>query len=90
MTISQSPFPTFELHADVETLLEPAVRAPLPLGLINDTVPVGHAGVDLLVLDRSLEESLAGLTRKDTVVEPGNFVSAHRAGRVDQLLSGDS
>ena len=75
MTISQSPFPTFELHADVETLLEPAVRAPLPLGLINDTVPVGHAGVDLLVLDRSLEESLAGLAGKEAVVVSGHLKS---------------
>ena len=73
MTLSQSPFPTFELHADVETLLEPAVRASLPLSLINDTVPVRHASVDLLVLDGPLEESLAGLASKESVVISGHL-----------------
>ena len=60
--------PTFKLHPHVETFLEPAVRTPLPLRLINDTVPVRHAGVDLLVLDCPLEESFAGLACEEAVV----------------------
>ena len=60
--------PTFKLHPHVETFLEPAVWTSLPLRLINNTVPVRHAGVDLLVLHSSLEESLAGLACEETVV----------------------
>ena len=61
--------PTFKLHPHVETFLEPAVRASLPLRLINNTVPVCHTGVHLLVLHGPLEESLAGLAGEDPVVE---------------------
>ena len=66
--------PTFQLHPNVETFLESAVRASLPLRLINNTVPVRHTGVDLLVLDCPLEESLAGLAGEETVVVSGHLI----------------
>ena len=43
----------------MQALLEPAVLAPVPLGLVDLTVPLRHAVVDALVLDRALEETLA-------------------------------
>ena len=64
---------TFQLHADVHTLLEPAVGTPLPLGLVNDATPLRHAGVDLLVLHGPLEEALAGLAGEEAVVVAGHL-----------------
>ena len=72
MYVSVSP--TFKLHPNVETFLEPAVGAPLPLRLINNTVPVRHTGVHLLVLHGPLEESLAGLACEQTVVVSGHLM----------------
>ena len=68
-------YPTFKLHPNVETFLEPAVWTSLPLRLINNTVPVRHAGVNLLVLNCSLEEPLAGLASKETVVVSGDLIN---------------
>ena len=64
---------TFELHADVETLLEPAVGAALPLRLVDDAGAVGHARVHLLVLHGPLEEPLARLARQQAVVVPAHL-----------------
>ena len=64
---------TFKLHPNVKAFLESAVRTSLPLCLVDDTVPVGHAGVHLLVLNCSLEESFAGLTGQQTVVVAGHL-----------------
>ena len=75
-TVTPSPLSlTFQLHADVETLLEAAVGAALPLGLVDDTAAVRHAGVHLLVLHRPLEEALAGLAGEQAVVVPGHLVA---------------
>ena len=60
--------PTFKLHSNIKAFLEPAVGTSLPLRLVDDTIPVSNAGVDLLVLDCSLEEPLARLTSQQTVV----------------------
>ena len=68
-------YPTFKLHPNVETFLEPAVWTSLPLRLINNTVPVRHAGVNLLVLNCSLEEPLAGLASEETVVVSGDLIN---------------
>ena len=43
----------------MQALLEPAVLAPVPLGLVDLTIALRHAVVDALVLDRALEETLA-------------------------------
>ena len=64
---------TFELHADVETLLESAVGAALPLRLVDDAGAVGHARVHLLVLHGALEEALARLARQQAVVVPAHL-----------------
>ena len=66
--------PTFKLHPNVETFLEPAVWTSLPLRLINNTVPVRHTGVNLLVLNCPLEESLAGLAGEETVMVSGHLI----------------
>jgi len=76
---------TFELHADFEALLKAAVRATLPLCFVNVTGSLGDARVDLLVLDGALEETLAGLTREQTVVIARHFVATYRT----QLLDDD-
>ena len=77
---------TFELHADVEALLEPAEGTPLPLGLVDVTAALGHARVDLLVLHSPLEEALAGLAREQAVVVAGHLVAAHGAQLLDHVL----
>ena len=64
---------TFKLHADVETLLESAVGAALPLRLVDDAGAVGHARVHLLVLHGALEEALARLARQQAVVVPAHL-----------------
>ena len=51
---------TFQFHADVHTLLEPAVGTPFPLCLVDDAAALCHTGVDLFVLHGALEEPLAG------------------------------
>ena len=64
---------TFQLHPHVETLLEATVGAALPLGLVDNTAAVRHAGVHLLVLDGALEEALAGLAGEEAVVVAGHL-----------------
>ncbi len=77
---------TFQLHADLETLLKPAVGTPLPLRFVNHTRTVCHTVVDLLVLDGPLEEALAGLARQEAVVVAAHFVAAHRAQVLHVIL----
>jgi len=77
---------TFELHADLEALLEAAVGAALPLGLVYVTAPVGHTRVHLLVLDGPLEEALTRLARQQAVVVPRHLVATHGAQFLDALL----
>lgn len=77
---------TFELHADVEALLEAAEGAALPLRLVDVAAAVGHARVDLFVLHGSLEEALAGLAREQAVVVARHLVAAHGAQFLDALL----
>lgn len=57
-----------QFHAYVQTLLEATVRTSFPLGLVDVTTAIGHTRVDLLVLDRALEEALAALAGQQTVV----------------------
>ena len=76
---------TFKLHADVETLLESAVGAALPLRLVDDAGAVGHARVHLLVLHGALEEALARLARQQAVVVPAHLVPAHGAQLLAEL-----
>ena len=75
MTISQSPFPTFELHADVETLLEPAELTPVPPSLVHRTALVRQTDVLGVLLDGPLEEALAALAGPDPVVLTGGIVA---------------
>ena len=51
----------------MQTLLEPAVLTPVPLGLVDLAVSVGDAVVDPLVLDGPLEEALTSETEKHGV-----------------------
>ena len=46
-------------HPHLQTLLEAAVLAAVPLHLVDLTLPVCHARVHPLVLHRALEETLA-------------------------------
>ncbi len=64
---------TFEPHADVQTLLEPAVGTALPLRLVYDAALVRHTRVHLLVLHGALEESLARLAGQQAVVVAGHL-----------------
>lgn len=53
---------------------------------VDVTVAVGDTRVDLLVLNRPLEEAFAGLAREKAVVISGHFVAAHRTQFFDALL----
>ena len=78
-----------QLHPHLEALLESAGRALLPGGDRHRALCAAQTDVVLLVLDGSLEESLAGLAGEDSVVEARYLVCAYRAGTVYQLLPGD-
>lgn len=60
-----SGFPTFQLHADVQTLLEAAVGAALALGFVYLTALVLDARVAFVVLYRALEEALPRRMNED-------------------------
>ncbi len=77
---------TFQLHPHVETLLEATVGAALPLGLVDNTAAVRHAGVHLLVLDGALEEALAGLAGEEAVVVAGHLGGGGENIFVDTLF----
>lgn len=78
--------PTFELHADLEALLEPAEGTPLPLGLVDVTAALGDARVNLFVLHSPLEEALAGLAGEQAVVVAGNLVATHGTKFLDHVF----
>ena len=69
---------TFQLHANLETLLEAAVGTPFALRLIDGAVPILYARIDLLVLHCPLEEPLAGLAGEQAIVVAGDLVAADR------------
>lgn len=58
-------FLTFQLHADVEALLEAAVRAALTLCLVYLTALVLDTRVTLVVLHSALEEALPSRMNED-------------------------
>ncbi len=78
--------PTFELHSDFETLLKTAVGTAFALRLVDVAGPIGDTLVDLLVLDGSLEESLARLAGEQSVVVARDLVSADGAQFFDAFL----
>jgi len=80
----------FQLHPHLKALLKPASRTLFPCCNCNWALSSSQAHIVLLVLDSPLEESFARLTGENAVVEPRDLVSAHRAGRVDELLPGDT
>lgn len=55
---------TFQFHADVQALLETAVRTPLPLTFVYVAASVCDTLVHFLVLHRALEKSFARLARQ--------------------------
>ena len=69
---------TFQFHADVHTLLEPAVGTPFPLCLVDDAAPIRHASIDLFILNSAFEEAFAALACEEAVVVPTNFVPTDR------------
>ena len=76
---------SFRSHADLETLLESAVRAALPLHLVNDA-GVGAGLVLLLALQCPLEELLARLASQQPIVQPAHIVSAHWTQLPSEIL----
>lgn len=77
---------TFKFHADVQALLEAAVRTPLPLTFVNVATAVRHTLIHFLVLHRALEKSLARFTRQQSVVVSGHLIAAHWTQLLDALF----
>lgn len=50
------------------------------------TTPLGHTSVNLLVLHRALEKSLAALACEQAVVVATDFIAAHGTQLLDQIL----
>jgi len=73
----------FQLHPHIQALLEPAVGTPLPLTLIDVTVPIGNTCVHFLVLHCPLEEPFTRLTGEEAVVVSGDLVPAHGTQLID-------
>ena len=71
---------TFELHACLEALVEPAGWALLSGGDGDGALGSPQTHVVLLVLNCPLEETFAGLAGEDAVVEPGYLVPTNRTG----------
>lgn len=67
---------TFKFHAASQTLVKSASRTLLASSDGDRTVPPSETHVVLAVLHRSLEETLARLTREYAVVEAADLVSA--------------
>lgn len=67
---------TFKFHADVQTLLEAAEGATLPLRFVNVASPFSDARIDLFILNSPLEEALARLAGEEAIVVAANFVPA--------------
>lgn len=57
-----------QLHANIQTFLEPAVGTPFPLWLVNVTAPIRYTRVDFLVLNGPLEEAFATFTSEKTIM----------------------
>jgi hypothetical protein len=74
-----------QLHADIETLLETTIRTSFPLRLVDVTSAIGHTRVDLLVLNRPLEEALAAFAGQQAIVVAAHLVPANRT----KLLNSD-
>lgn len=55
--LRQTRLPTFQFHSHLKTFLEPTVRTPLPLCLVNRARLILYTCVTLLILNRSLEKS---------------------------------
>lgn len=70
---------TFQLHSDVETLLETAVWTSFPLSLVDDTTSLGHTIVHLFVLHSAFKEALARFARQEAVVVTTHFVPTNWA-----------
>lgn len=75
-----------QFHAHLQALLESTVGASLPLMLVNLTLLLVDARVELLVLYGSLEEALARLAREQTVVKAAHFVATNRTQVVEAQL----
>jgi hydrogenase/urease accessory protein HupE len=69
---------SFQSHANVQALLEAAVRASFPLGFVDNATLISHARVDFLVLHSALEEPLARFAGQQAVVVAGYLIAADR------------
>lgn len=76
--------PTLPSHSHLETFLESAVLALVPVVLVDGTVPVAPARVRQVPADAALEEGLAALAGELTVVLAAGLVAADHA--LDVLL----
>lgn len=70
---------TLQFHANFQALLKSTERTTFALRLIDVALAFGHARVHLLVLNGSLEESLARFACQQTVMVTGHFITANRA-----------
>lgn len=77
---------TFKFHADVQALLEAAVRTPLPLTFVNVATAVRDTLVHFLVLYSTLKKSFARLARQQAVVVSGHLITAHWTQLLDALF----
>ena len=81
-------------HAHHQTFLEPTELAPVPPSFVHRAALVGQTDIFRVLLDSSLEESLAALAGPHSVVLAGGVVTTDRAlqggvGGVGQTGGGD-
>lgn len=72
-----APLYSFPSHAHLETFLEAAILALVPVVLVDGTRSVASARVRQVPSDGTLEEALAALARELAVVFAGRLVRAH-------------
>lgn len=65
------------LHALTETLLVATILASIPLAHINETVAICAAGVDDILANGALEETLAAFAGEDAIVFACSAISAN-------------
>lgn len=78
---------TFQFHAGIKALLESTGRTLFTCSNRDRTGCSPQTHIVLLILDGPFEEALTALTRKNAVMEAGNFVAANGTRAVDQLLA---
>lgn len=57
-----------QLHAHIETLLEPTIGTSFPLRLVYMTTPIRHTRVNLFILHSPLKEALAAFTGEQAIM----------------------